>query len=514
MSRTALWIITVLLLPVAGVMGLIAYIELHAGHSFQPAFYVFLMIVWYLFLTTFFAAVTGPSSFPNRMLAYPWVQLGKVLSAIDPRFCTGTIVLGVLTLLAYWAFMMPVDYIVLVENYICKSGSPKPTTLWPGVIVLFIGYISLNHLVHGEAYVYYRDNDDRALSDKTQRLHKRIKWALIMIAVVLCLIALSRLGSFSLLKTTLTSGASVMGSILLFVAALAVIIFIMLFFFTYKQNRIDKQVMHDLDLIPVEEREAMVNAIDHHARESEYTLMHCRFVSPNNAETLAVSSHFGGTPYLEDLNEFPCSLEEHQTKADFVLQLTLSAKRLGEVWQGRLITVYMFDWDWTLTIRSYQDPSINKQVSIPDYSETYRCLAFSPLAVPYVPEPPEDVEYSEEDEDHISGYDVESLIKLTPGLKEKLEKYTKHEDNVLSRVIDPQFSDTYLDMGNLILEGGDPVIIQNPHDAHCPICQKKMRFLFQFGEVSDELHLGDAGQVYIYGCDDHPEQCEGFIDCY
>jgi hypothetical protein len=42
-----------------------------------------------------------------------------------------------------------------------------------------------------------------------------------------------------------------------------------------------------------------------------------------------------------------------------------------------------------------------------------------------------------------------------------------------------------------------------------------MRFLFQFDDAfgSDYL-LGDAGLGYVYGCDDHPEHCQGFVDCY
>jgi hypothetical protein len=43
-------------------------------------------------------------------------------------------------------------------------------------------------------------------------------------------------------------------------------------------------------------------------------------------------------------------------------------------------------------------------------------------------------------------------------------------------------------------------------------CGKTMRFLFQFGEIIPKLRLADAGVCLIYGCDEHPERCKGFID--
>ena len=62
--------------------------------------------------------------------------------------------------------------------------------------------------------------------------------------------------------------------------------------------------------------------------------------------------------------------------------------------------------------------------------------------------------------------------------------------------------------------GGDPMLIQNPHDPVCERCGKPMRFLFQFGEVIPGLQLADGGVCYIYGCDDHPGRCTGFLDSH
>jgi len=60
--------------------------------------------------------------------------------------------------------------------------------------------------------------------------------------------------------------------------------------------------------------------------------------------------------------------------------------------------------------------------------------------------------------------------------------------------------------------GGDPVLIQSAHDPSCPVCQTRMRFLFQFGELRDPPLFGDAGVAYVYGYDAHPRECVGFVD--
>ena len=62
---------------------------------------------------------------------------------------------------------------------------------------------------------------------------------------------------------------------------------------------------------------------------------------------------------------------------------------------------------------------------------------------------------------------------------------------------------------------GDPELIQSEHNASCLVCRARMRFLFQFGEPNEQqMLLGDAGIAYIYGCDAHPRECIGFVDCF
>jgi hypothetical protein len=43
---------------------------------------------------------------------------------------------------------------------------------------------------------------------------------------------------------------------------------------------------------------------------------------------------------------------------------------------------------------------------------------------------------------------------------------------------------------------------------------KPRRFLFQFGEVVPGVQMADDGVCYVYGCDDHPACCQGFVDSH
>jgi hypothetical protein len=60
----------------------------------------------------------------------------------------------------------------------------------------------------------------------------------------------------------------------------------------------------------------------------------------------------------------------------------------------------------------------------------------------------------------------------------------------------------------LFYQPGIHVTIQNPGSG------KPMRFLFQFGEVVPGVQMADAGVFYVYGCDDHPDCCKGFVDSH
>jgi hypothetical protein len=62
--------------------------------------------------------------------------------------------------------------------------------------------------------------------------------------------------------------------------------------------------------------------------------------------------------------------------------------------------------------------------------------------------------------------------------------------------------------------GGEPELIQGDHGGGgtCHQSGRKLRFLFQLGDV---LGLGgDAPVVYVYGCDEHPDEVVAFLDMY
>jgi hypothetical protein len=103
---------------------------------------------------------------------------------------------------------------------------------------------------------------------------------------------------------------------------------------------------------------------------------------------------------------------------------------------------------------------------------------------------------------------------LVPGLKARVEQLSKYPGMVLSKILMAPAQTMSLSLEEAILVGGDPYFIQGPHDPKCAVCRQPMRFLFQFGDMTQNFQLGDCGIGYVYGCDTHPNRCEGFVDCY
>jgi len=66
--------------------------------------------------------------------------------------------------------------------------------------------------------------------------------------------------------------------------------------------------------------------------------------------------------------------------------------------------------------------------------------------------------------------------------------------------------DTFL----VSLMGGEPELIQDQGESTCMQCGCVTRFLFQIGDI---LGLdGDAPCVYVYGCDQHPDDVVARFD--
>jgi hypothetical protein len=103
---------------------------------------------------------------------------------------------------------------------------------------------------------------------------------------------------------------------------------------------------------------------------------------------------------------------------------------------------------------------------------------------------------------------------MVPAISDDLSTCTRDRAGLLAQILRPDVYGYDLDTPAIAYVGGDPMLIQNPHDPTCRDCGEPMRFLFQFGEIIPGVRLADGGVCYVYGCDSHPDHCKGFIDSH
>lgn len=217
-------------------------------------------------------------------------------------------------------------------------------------------------------------------------------------------------------------------------------------------------------------------------------------------DDILLTSHVGGMPYAEAGDDWPQGTPEGQP-AKFLLQVRLNEPSLGAVWQGRLLVVFLV-FDFEQVVRSYPDPRHGKYRPLPCPEPPFSLVPLVPIRMP-----------TESDTDKIPA-SPKRLCEMIPAVPELLAGFTTDRSGVLTQVLRPNLYGYDLDTPDIAYVGGDPMLIQNPHDPVCDQCGRPMRFLFQFGEVIPGLQMADAGVCYVYGCDDHPERCKGFIDSH
>jgi len=217
-----------------------------------------------------------------------------------------------------------------------------------------------------------------------------------------------------------------------------------------------------------------------------------------DARDALLQSHVGGSPYAE-----AGDAQSIDDSAIFLLQVRLNEPELGEAWRGRLLTAYLVR-DSELVVRSYGAPHINRFVADAAPASPRPCIPLTLLRFP--------VEI--EDEEPPFPSPPARICALMPAIPELLGEFTDDPAGLLSQIICPGFHGSDLDAPEIAYVGGEPLLIQNPHDPTCDVCGDPMRFLFQVGEVVLGLQLADAGVCYVYGCDRHPSHCKGFIDSH
>jgi hypothetical protein len=216
-------------------------------------------------------------------------------------------------------------------------------------------------------------------------------------------------------------------------------------------------------------------------------------------DALLVQSHVGGVPYAESGDDWPQGTPEGEP-AKFLLQVRLDEPNLGDPWQGRLIVVFLV-FDAEQTVKSYATPAIEKYV--PLERPAGPCIRLQAVRMP-----------AEGGEEGTLPLLPDRLSDDFPEITVPLESYTSDFAGVVAQILRPNVYGYDLDAPRIAYVGGDPMLIQNPHDPICDQCGKPMRFLFQFGEVVPGVQMADDGVCYVYGCDDHPDRCTGFVDSH
>jgi len=218
-------------------------------------------------------------------------------------------------------------------------------------------------------------------------------------------------------------------------------------------------------------------------------------------ESVLLRSRVGGLPYAESGDEWPQGTPKGDP-AEFMLQVRLNHPGLGDQWQGRLIVVFLV-FDYEQAVKCYTAPSVERHVPLHAKREPHRCILLKPVRLP-----------AEVGEDGTLPMLPPRLRDDFPEIAAPLEPYTRDFAGVLAQVLHPNVYGYGLEAPDIAYIGGDPMLIQNPHDPVCDKCGNPMRFLFQFGEIVPDVQMGDGGVFYVYGCDDHPGCCKGFVDSH
>ena len=213
---------------------------------------------------------------------------------------------------------------------------------------------------------------------------------------------------------------------------------------------------------------------------------------------LAIKSHVGGSPYTEAGEEWPTC---EARPARFLLQIRLCEPSLGPVWQGRLIAVFLV-FDEEQVVRSYADPSLHRCVPMQSPEPLFECVMLEPLSMPI------------EADDERRPMSPARLCETFPEIRLTLRPYSNDVPGLLAQVLHANIYGYDLAEPDIAYVGGDPSLIQNPHDPVCKLCGGAMRFLFQFGEIIPDCQLADGGVCYVYGCDAHPEHCRAYLDSH
>jgi hypothetical protein len=274
-----------------------------------------------------------------------------------------------------------------------------------------------------------------------------------------------------------------------------------------RHNRRIRRVRRAYRTLPNEVKKQVVGLIQEATRERpSVTFLRLDDDRECDGHEELLQSHVGGVPYAEAGEEWPTG-----SPGKFLLQVRLDEPGLGRQWQGRLLTLFLV-FDVEQVVRSYAAPSLDKYVPLAPPVAPQPCLRLTSIRLPVDERRGE----GEEDDGGQRRFPATParLCELVPALPEVLSPFTDDPAGLLAQILRPKGAGYDLEAPDIAYAGGDPMLIQNPHDPICDECGKPMRFLFQFGEIIPGVQLADAGVCYVYGCDQHPHRCTGFLDSH
>ncbi len=425
-------------------------------------------------------------------VALGWLRWMKSGGAILARAATGLIA----AMLLWTAY----DWSGKTDVFMCGCKKTDPATFWP-LVLLWLAAIGFSAFT-----VSFSFKGFGALF-RPLSLRSAAWWLFIGAWTALCIQVLRMNVTMAILWESLSSAGVLLGVI---IGVIAVV-----YLMGIPHRRRTRRLRAELARIRKATRRDIIELVDNHARQGEFLLCYTGAEPGANAENPAdaqMRARIGGDPLTLPGEQWPTDKEGNP--AIFLLQLPLLSSRLPAIWQGRLISVYLCDY--ALAVRSYAAGDLARLQPMPNPhgKEPVEPMALRAIALPYVAltEPADD-----EEEDYPSpGIEAEQLLERIPELEARLAPYTRHHKEALSWILSGTRKDYFASLPELGAQvGGNPYYIQGEHHPQCEICQRPMRFLLQFDDsFGDDFLLGDAGLGYVYGCDAHPEHCQGFVDCY
>jgi hypothetical protein len=253
--------------------------------------------------------------------------------------------------------------------------------------------------------------------------------------------------------------------------------------------------------LPPEVKDQVLSAIRTAAANRQaVTLLRLDDRCAPDPQAAVIQSHVGGLPYAEHGESWP-------KESKFIVQVCLDERSQGAPWQGRLLTVFLLVADFEQVVRSYAVPSLDKRVPLDPPVDLLPLVLLTSLPIPAD-------DQQRAPDGGIFPAPPARLCEMVPAIRDILSPFTSDAVGLLAQILYPGVYGYDLETPDIAYEGGEPMLIQNPHEPTCQKCARPMRFLFQFGDIIPGLQMADAGVCYVYGCDEHPDICTAFVDSH